>query len=113
MRYPMRHATNSPARQCKTLSQSAPRGGTTMQTRLIFCSIALLAALPAHAASDDATSVLQRADAVMGASGLKTLRYTGYGTAASFGQAYRAGMPWPRLNIGEYTRLIDYDKGAW
>jgi glyoxylase-like metal-dependent hydrolase (beta-lactamase superfamily II) len=84
-----------------------------MQNRLIFCAIALLAALPAHAAGADATSVLQRADAVMGASGLKTLRYTGYGTAASFGQAYRAGMPWPRLNLGEYTRLIDYDKGAW
>jgi glyoxylase-like metal-dependent hydrolase (beta-lactamase superfamily II) len=48
----------------------------------------------------------------MGAEGLETLRYSGAGTGASFGQAYRPDNQWPRLNLSRYTREIDYSAPA-
>ena len=81
--------------------------------RAITCTALLLLAAPAAQATGlDATAVLKRADATMGASALKTLRYSGSGSAWQFGQAYKPG-PWPKLYVGSYTRLVDYDKAAW
>ncbi len=48
----------------------------------------------------------------MGGSGLKTLRYSGSGSANTFGQAYRPGMPWPKQNLTSFTRLVDYENAA-
>ncbi len=88
-----------------------------MKLKLAGSALLFLAAVPAafsvQAAGLEAAAVLKRADAAMGASGLKTLRYAGNGSAASFGQAYRAGMAWPKLSLGSYARSIDYDKAAW
>jgi glyoxylase-like metal-dependent hydrolase (beta-lactamase superfamily II) len=83
-----------------------------MKRTLACTAVLLLAAASTHAAGLDATAVLKRADAAMGASALKTLRYSGSGSAWQFGQAYKPG-PWPKLYLGSYTRLIDYDKAAW
>jgi glyoxylase-like metal-dependent hydrolase (beta-lactamase superfamily II) len=83
-------------------------------TRRFACSAALLlAAASVQADTYDASALLRRADAAMGASTLKTLRYAGSGSAWQFGQGYQAGKPWPKLNLGSYARLLDYDKGAW
>lgn len=80
--------------------------------RFLFVpAAALLLAGCAHRA-DDARSVLQQADRAMGDSGLKTLRYSGSGSANAFGQAYRPGMPWPRQNLTSFSRLLDYENGA-
>jgi hypothetical protein len=74
---------------------------------------ALLGLASATAAAQyDAAAVLRRADAVMGASTLKTLRYAGNGSAWQFGQGYKAGAPWPKLNLASYARLVDYDNAA-
>lgn len=77
-------------------------------------AVALLGLAPVvvMASQYDAAAVLRRADAAMGASALKTLRYAGNGSAWQFGQGYKAGAPWPKLNLASYTRLIDYDNGA-
>jgi glyoxylase-like metal-dependent hydrolase (beta-lactamase superfamily II) len=72
----------------------------------------LLGAVPVQAVAADATAVLKRADAAMGAAGLKTLRYAGSGSAWQFGQAYKPG-PWPKLYLASYERLIDYERVAW
>jgi glyoxylase-like metal-dependent hydrolase (beta-lactamase superfamily II) len=84
-----------------------------MTSRFAVSAMLMSAAMCAHADTYDASAVLKRADAVMGASTLKTLRYAGTGSAWQFGQGYQAGKPWPKLNLGSYARLIDYDKGAW
>lgn len=60
----------------------------------------------------DARPVLLRAEQAMGGAQLRTLRYAGSGTGASFGQAYHPGGAWPRLNYPSYAREIDYDSGA-
>ncbi len=83
-----------------------------MNHRLAGFALAACAVLPVQAADLDATAVLRRAETVMGAAGLKTLRYAGTGSAWQFGQAYKPG-PWPKLNLASYARLVDYDKAAW
>jgi glyoxylase-like metal-dependent hydrolase (beta-lactamase superfamily II) len=83
-----------------------------MNHKLAGFVLAVCSALPVHAAGLEAAAVLRRAEAAMGAAELKTLRYAGTGSAWQFGQGYKAGAPWPKLNIPSYARLIDYEKGA-
>ncbi|WP_158290166.1 MBL fold metallo-hydrolase [Ramlibacter sp. WS9] len=61
---------------------------------------------------NEAHAVLREADRAMGGTTLKSLRYAGSGTGASFGQAYQPGMAWPRVNITSFSRVIDYETGA-
>src|SRR6187431_1535770 len=84
------------------------------RSRRAFTLSASAALLLASCASmeQDAQSVLLRADRAMGGSDLRTLRYTATGSGGIFGQAYVAGQAWPRLNIGSYSRDIDYANGA-
>ena len=62
--------------------------------------------------AEDAESVLRRADQAMGGTNLKTIRYAGSGTGGTLGQAYRPGMPWPKINYSSYSRLADYENSA-
>jgi len=76
----------------------------------LAAGVALAAAFPATA--QDATAVLRRASAAMGADELGTLRYTGSGSGASYGQAFMPDTRWPRLTIASFTRQIDYAAAA-
>jgi glyoxylase-like metal-dependent hydrolase (beta-lactamase superfamily II) len=71
----------------------------------------VLAAACGTAPQSDA-DVLQRASSAMGADKVQTLRIAASGTGASFGQAFRPGMAWPRLNYASYVRQADYRAGA-
>lgn len=78
--------------------------------RIAACLIAVASLLPAAAlANEDVQAVLKRAAAALGTDGLKTLVYSGYGMGASFGQAFRPGEHWPKLNYSRYERQLDYD----
>jgi glyoxylase-like metal-dependent hydrolase (beta-lactamase superfamily II) len=72
----------------------------------VAAALALAAAVPAY--GQDATAVLRRAGAAMGADDLNTLSYTGSGSGASYGQAFKPDTQWPKLKISSYTRQIDY-----
>ena len=61
---------------------------------------------------EDAEGVLRRADQAMGGSSLKSIRYAGSGTGGTFGQAYRPGEAWPKINYSTYARLVDYEMPA-
>jgi glyoxylase-like metal-dependent hydrolase (beta-lactamase superfamily II) len=74
---------------------------------LVIATLAL-SFVPPVPAADDATALLRRASAAMGADNLNTLRYAGKGRGASFGQAYVPGMAWPKLNYSSYERQVDY-----
>lgn len=82
--------------------------------RIAFASLLAAAALALGGCAhrDSAESVLRQADQAMGGTQLKTLRYAGTGTGSTYGQAFQAGMPWPRIHITGYTRWIDYENGA-
>jgi glyoxylase-like metal-dependent hydrolase (beta-lactamase superfamily II) len=83
-----------------------------MTARKAWLVALLPLALAVPAAAQDATALLKRASAAMGAEDLRTLRYAGSGGGASFGQAYRPGMAWPKLSYSSYERLLDYQAPA-
>ncbi len=82
--------------------------------RRVFTLSALSALLLTSCATmeQDARPLLLRSDQAMGGAQVRTLRYAGSGSGATFGQAYNPGGAWPRLNYPSFAREIDYDNGA-
>ena len=81
--------------------------------RVFTLSGAAALLLPSCASMEkDANAVLLQADRAMGGATLRTVRYAGSGTGATFGQAYQPGQAWPRLNYPSWSREIDYQNGA-
>lgn len=74
--------------------------------------VAVLALPGAALPADDATALLKRASAAMGADQLRTLHYFGKGTGAAFGQAWVPGKAWPKHNVHGFARSIDYEGAA-
>ncbi len=86
---------------------------STLQPLLIALAFSLPFALaPSAAQAQDAESVLRRASSAMGADKVKTIRFAGSGTGATFGQAYKPGAAWPKLNYSNFARVADYENGA-
>ena len=83
----------------------------TALTRLTI-SAAALAFVSVAAAAEDATGVLKRASSAMGATGLNSIRYVGEGIGYTFGQAFKPGTPWPKINVHSQIRTIDYAAAA-
>ncbi|MEK6323000.1 MAG: MBL fold metallo-hydrolase [Acidobacteriota bacterium] len=54
-------------------------------------------------------TVLQRAEQAMGASGLKSIQYSGSGYNFAVGQSVKPGATWPRFNVKSYARVINYE----
>lgn len=78
---------------------------------LVLLAVGFLASC-AGTPHDRALTPLLRAEQAMGGSGLKTLRYAGSGTGATFGQAWQPGMAWPLIHYSSYARLLDYEAAA-
>ena len=79
--------------------------------RLIL-SVAAAVLAQDRAFAQDAAAVLKRASDAMGATNLKSIRYTAEGTGYTFGQAFKPGMPWPKINVHSQTRTINYDTAS-
>src|SRR6185295_12648309 len=76
---------------------------STMFALLLFLAPAIaMAADPA----------LDRAATAMGASGLKSIRYSGDGVGYTFGQAYKPGLAWPKITVRSFVRSVNYETGA-
>jgi glyoxylase-like metal-dependent hydrolase (beta-lactamase superfamily II) len=87
---------------------------TRLAARILAAAAAAVLGLAgcASVASDDAATVLRRADQAMGGAKLMTLRYAGTGTGTTFGQAYQPGRMWPRISYSSYSRVLDYGNSA-
>lgn len=66
----------------------------------------------ASMAPPDPVAVIQRAETAMGGAAIRTLRFAASGTGATFGQAWQAGMPWPKITVSSFSRLVDYPNAA-
>ncbi|HVG05669.1 MAG TPA: MBL fold metallo-hydrolase [Burkholderiaceae bacterium] len=64
------------------------------------------------AGTQDAATTLKRASDAMGATNLKSIRYTAEGTGYTFGQAFKPGMPWPKITLHSQIRTINYDTAS-
>ncbi|PYS48176.1 MAG: hypothetical protein DMG13_26095 [Acidobacteria bacterium] len=71
--------------------------------------VAVLILIVAVAEAQDVRTVLQTASAAMGAGNLKSIQYTGTGWNAAVGQSFSADEDWPRFEVTNYARTIDYD----
>ena len=70
---------------------------------------ALVLLLAGSAAAQDARTVLQAAAAAMGdARNVRSIEYSGGGWIAAVGQSFAPNEDWPRFEVINYTRTIDY-----
>ena len=81
-----------------------------MHKGLILSFAALLGATSAAVSAADAA--LERAATAMGATGLKSIRYSGDGIGYSFGQAYKPGLAWPKITVRSFARTVNYETGS-
>jgi len=75
---------------------------------LLFTACVLLTLATAPIQSQDANAPVAAAAAALGAGGLRSIQYSGWGSDYIFGQAYDGGSPWPRFNLPGITIGIDY-----
>ena len=73
-----------------------------------------LAALAAtsSAFAQNAATVIANASKAMGVDGLSSVTYYGSGANYNLGQNNNANYPWPRVNVNDYRRTIDFTKPA-
>src|SRR5260370_29524624 len=86
--------------------------------RKLWLSAAFVAlcAMPVAAQNNapNAKTVLQQADAAMGASKLHSIQYSATGYVTVLGQNYSSNLDetWPRFDLKSFTRTIDYDSNS-
>ena len=85
-----------------------------MRKAIVVSALLLVSAVArvprAQVEGQDATGVLRQVDQALGASSLKSIRYSGTGFAYAFLQNPRPDVRYPKF-YAKYTRSIDFDKG--
>ena len=75
-----------------------------------FVAVATLAAGPASA--QDPMAALQAAMDTMGVTDMTSIRYTGSGWVGAVGQNASPAEDWPRFELADYTRTIDFETNS-
>ncbi len=57
----------------------------------------------------DVRAVLEASLKAMGGANLKTIQYSASGWSSRIGQTYGLAEDWPRYEVADYTREIDFD----
>ena len=83
-----------------------------MFRNFLLMSAAALAFAPGAGFAQDASAALKRASDAMGAGELKSIRYAGEGTGFTYGQAFKPGMRWPKINVHSQIRTINYETAS-
>jgi glyoxylase-like metal-dependent hydrolase (beta-lactamase superfamily II) len=76
--------------------------------RAWISAAALALLLPVTAAAQDARTVIANASKAMGADGLTSIMFYGSGANFGLGQSNNANGEWPRTNLNDYVRAIDF-----
>src|SRR5215204_3493736 len=82
--------------------------------RMLAAVVASLGIGAASAAAQDSRvvdprPVLEASLKAMGGADLKTIQYTGAGWSSQIGQTYGLAEDWPKYEVLDYTRVLDYD----
>ena len=80
----------------------------------ISALVAALAVVHVRAQEGNAAgkAVIDAAAAALGAAGLRSIQYSGFGSDYIFGQGYDGSYPWPRFTVPAITVAIDYTTPA-
>src|SRR6188474_3886238 len=73
-----------------------------------IAAAALVALLPVTALAQDAKTVIANASKAMGVDGLNSITFYGSGANFGLGQSNNANGQWPRTNVNDYVRSIDF-----
>ena len=80
------------------------------KTGVTMAVVVIVAALSVRA--QDGRATLDAAATAMGSGSLMSIQYSGTGTNAAFGQAYKPGGPWPEFKVTSYAALVSYAPAA-
>ena len=83
-----------------------------MRRLAVLVASALLLAIPAPAQQvpvKDVRSVLEASLKAMCGTNLKTIQYSARGWNTRIGQTYTLNEDWPKYEVADYTRTIDFD----
>ena len=79
-------------------------------TKTLGVLVVLGTLLAGTAAAQDAQAVLRTAADAMGDAGtVRSIEYSGAGWVAAVGQSFTPNDDWPRFDVINYTRTIDYE----
>ncbi len=81
-------------------------------TRTLVAAIALAGLMSSTAFAQDAKTVISNASKAMGADNLNSITYYGSGANYNLGQNNNANAPWPRVNLNDYVRSLDFAQPA-
>ena len=62
--------------------------------------------------AQNAATVIANASRAWASNGLSSITYYGSGANYNLGQNNNANYPWPRVNVNDYRRTIDFTKPA-
>ena len=81
----------------------------TRKVAVLAVFLGLMAGIASAQMVKDVRSVLEASLRAMGATNLKTIRYSASGWSSRIGQTYGLAEDWPHYEVADYTRSIDYD----
>ncbi|MBM3818415.1 MAG: MBL fold metallo-hydrolase [Acidimicrobiia bacterium] len=81
-------------------------------TRHVLAALICTALIAQPALAQDAKTVIANASKAMGADGVTSVTYYGSGANYNLGQNNNAQGPWPRVNLNDYRRTIDFNAPA-
>jgi hypothetical protein len=76
---------------------------------VLFVALTTLGATATSAQVVDARKALDAAAKAMGTTNLKSIQFTADGFMAKVGEQYNLTEGWPRYEVTDYTRVIDFD----
>jgi glyoxylase-like metal-dependent hydrolase (beta-lactamase superfamily II) len=78
----------------------------------LLAAVAVSGLLVASALAQNAATVISNAARAMGVDNLNSITYYGSGANFNLGQNNNANGPWPRVNLNDYRRTIDFTQPA-
>ena len=83
--------------------------GRTTLALTVLAGLVSCATVPTESAQD----AIVRANMAMGGTQLRNITFSGTGSGTTFGQAYVPGTTWPRITYSSFSRVADYENGAF
>src|SRR3982750_4452612 len=90
--------------------KSAEPGGIMFQK--CVTAAACIALLSLNAFAQDAQSLIQTVSKEMGIENVNSVMFYGSGANFNLGQSNKVNGPWPRTNLNDYSRAIDFSQSA-
>jgi glyoxylase-like metal-dependent hydrolase (beta-lactamase superfamily II) len=97
------------AAQAGTIDLGHKRGITMSKNFTAAIALAAACLVSSAAFAQNAATIISNASQAMGVNGLDSITYYGSGANYNLGQNNNANYPWPRVNLNDYRRTINFN----